>query len=418
MDRALHALGRPRRMSSFQWGYYGATLAYDLWEGLRAGGRLSRPGRAHLAALASPMRLEQDPRYRAYWYDADRHALVGALLGVDLHRHAGRHYVLETNLTAGLKTERRALYEEPVDPLVSGLLRLAEGHGFRRIVLPRAFWSRAQQRELAAASRSGIEVAPASVMRQRGEAPIGPISALPRTLEPDTLYAVCTALSDSAIFEFLHHKAQLDRWLPEAIAAQGGAVRRLAAVPSAEGPDVPALSDDPRWPNLVVKLANSDMGRDVLMGRFSSPEAARRALGLPADGRGLPRPFLRRPDRRAIDRLFPGALSAVHQSFVPPEVVDGRPRIIRMLSFVSPLADAFLSGHATVGGEALPDAIPLDALLERSPFAVRVPPGRHVRLEPEAEAELPEVSREFGAAVRTAVGRRFAVATEGWTGGG
>ena len=56
LDLALSGIGRRRRMSDFQWGYYGATLAYDLVEGLVTGRRPERIGRVQLAALEAPIR--------------------------------------------------------------------------------------------------------------------------------------------------------------------------------------------------------------------------------------------------------------------------------------------------------------------------------------------------------------------------
>lgn len=400
-------------MSDFQWGYYGATLAYDLLEGLVTGRRPKRVGRAQLAALEAPIRLHQHPRYRAYWLDPERNAMVGVLVGLDLHRQAGRYYVLECNLTAGLMRERRALYADEIDPFITRIAEMAKVRGFRRIIFHRRSWLTDHLKEFAEASaRFNMKIEAASAMRRAGDPLVNPMSGLPRDLAPETLYVVCTAVSDSPIFQFLHHKAQVDRWLAEAIAPEGATVRRLAAVPSSREIFLPPTSDDPRWPNLVVKLATSDEGRDVLMGRFTSEAAARRALGMPEQGPGLPAFFLRGFQRRVIAALAPDALAAVFQAFIPPEIVGGRPRNLRMEMFLSPLEDLFLSAHATVGGTPLPKTVPLDVALPRSPFNVSVPPGRFVRLDEPLEAELQEFAREFGAAARRAITAKFSTSPE------
>lgn len=409
LDRLQAALWRPRRMRDIQWGYYGATLAHDLVEAVRSGERPDWLGRPHLAALSAPVRLDQNPRYRAYWYDPERHAMVGTLLGIDLHRHAGRYYVLECNLTAGLSPERRALYDVGIDPLVEALAGIAIAQGFRKVVLHRRSWRSELQVEIAEAGRRfGVELVAASAMREPGDPPINPMAALPEELERDTLYVTCTALSENAVYQFLHQKAQLEAWLPEAIAEQTDAVRLVAAVPGATGPgSVVTLSDDPRWPNLVVKLASSDRGKDILFGRFTSEEAAHAALGLPADGLGLPLQFTRGLVRSLASRFVPDVLSAVYQSFVPPEDSGGYPKMIRMETFVSPLWDALLSAHGTVGGEKIPGAFPENVVVERSPLNVSVPPGRFVRLDEKTESELSGVADEFGRVLRTAITAKF-----------
>jgi len=403
LDGVRLAARRPRRMADIQWGYYGAVTAYDLLEWLLAAGRAPSPGRPHLAALSAGLCLRQNPRYRSYWYDPGRHAMVGSFLGLDLHRHAGRYYVLESNLTAGLMPERRALYPEVIDPFVTTLIAFAKRHGFRKIVLQRRSWRKEHVREFGEAGRAeGISIVPVSVMREDGDPMVNPVVGLPDPPERDTLYVACTAISENAAYQFLHQKTQLESWLPRALGDKPEDFRLLAALPGAPGPWVSQISEDPRWPNLVVKLANSDEGRDILMGRFSSEQNARSALGLPPEGRGLPQQFLRRPGRYLINKLFSHAFTPVYQSFVPPEDVDGYPRMIRMEIFISPLEDAFLSAHGTIGADRIPSEMPLDQVFDRSPLNVSVPPGRFVRLDTETEAELVDVAREFGLAARIA----------------
>jgi hypothetical protein len=205
----------------------------------------------------------------------------------------------------------------------------------------------------------------------------------------------------------LHQKAQVDVWLPEALARAEPPPRRLAAVPSSDVPWLPPSDGGERWPNVVVKLANSDEGKDILMGRFTDVSALRAALGLESGDRTLPRQFMRRLDRRVSVRLFPDLLSTVYQAFIPPEVEDDLPRMIRMECFISPLEDIQLSAHATVGAKPIPETVPVNVILEKSPFEISVPPGHFIRLDPATETDLDEVAREFGALAGSAIRRKF-----------
>lgn len=118
LDAGLAVLGcrRNRWLSRI---YSAGNLAFDLLEFARTGGRPSHPGRAHLAVLTASVRLPQDPRYRGYWYDPTSHSLVGMHLGLDLHRYRSKYYVIESNVAAAMRPERRLLYDSDLDPLLS-----------------------------------------------------------------------------------------------------------------------------------------------------------------------------------------------------------------------------------------------------------------------------------------------------------
>jgi hypothetical protein len=82
------------------------NVLYDLAEGAWNGFQWKNPGQVHIAALEAPIRLAQTPRHQGYWYDAQRHALVGMHLGLDLVRNRGRYHLIEANLSAALRPER------------------------------------------------------------------------------------------------------------------------------------------------------------------------------------------------------------------------------------------------------------------------------------------------------------------------
>jgi hypothetical protein len=409
LDIARNALGAHRQLPSRQWLYYTLNLSFDLVESLRISRPVDCPGRAHHAALSTSIQLDQSPRYRAYWYDAAQHALVGVLLGLDLHRWNDRYYLLESNLTAGLMHERRALYEDPIDPFIMELIKFARDHDFGQIVLHRRSWAKQYLAEFAHASlATGIRIIAASAMKHQGDPYVNPMPALPQVLTRNTMYVVCTATSNSPIFDFLHNKKFVANWFNDELQETGLSDRALRAIPTYDSPRIPEFSADPRWPNLVIKLANSDEGKDVLMGRFTSSEQARKLLGL-SRANGLPRPFENSFFRYLVNRLFPGTFSPIYQPFVPPQVVEGCPMMIRMEVFISPMGDIYLSSHGTVGAEALPTSTPPDILLGRTLYNVSVPPGRFIRLDQDSEDELKCIAREFGDLAGRAIRKKFKI---------
>jgi hypothetical protein len=107
----------------------------------------------------------------------------------------------------------------------------------------------------------------------------------------------------------MHDKARVGRWLEDTLARDGDPAGKLASIPTFDRPVIPGRPGAPWWPNLVAKLANSDGGKFVAMGRFESEDHARRELGIGADRRSAPRLFRRgfgaasSPPRRSCTNL-------------------------------------------------------------------------------------------------------------------
>jgi hypothetical protein len=382
----------------------GAQLAFDLTESLRARERTSRPGRVHEAAFDAPVRLPQHSRYLGYWYDEARHVLIGMHLGLDINRSGGKYHVVECNTHPAMRPERRDLYADDLDPIVTGLIAMARRFGFERVVFHRArAWSQAYLDEFDRASRaSGIEFVGASLpFVHETKRPIVP---LPHPLQSRTIY-VGNWSQGTPISLFMHDKARVGRWLEETLGRDGDPAARLASIPTSDRPVIPSQPNAPCWPNLVAKLANSDGGKFVAMGRFESEDHARDELGLGGHRQAAPR-FLRRGSAGG----FFSAPKVVYQPFVPPDVVGRRARLIRAHVFVSPLVDAFLSAHGVVASKDLPDELPVGLVRDRASYVVNFSTdSRYMRLEPEIESELHPVSGEFGRVASLAIKRKFEV---------
>jgi hypothetical protein len=416
LDAALTTFGCRRNHLLSDLPNLAGNLAFDLLELVRTSGRMRYPGRVHLAALAAPLRIDQGPRYRGYWYDATSHSLVGTQLGLDLHRLAGTYHLIESNTTAAMRPERRQLYEGDVDPLISELVAAAKAWEFERIVLLRHHWTRLQTEEFKlATSRTGVEVAGATVasMHTTGEAMPNPMISLPEGLEPRTIYVVCTKTNHySPLFYFMGSKAAVGNWLAETMKDCSDPVSRLACIPMFDQLVLPSGAPGARWPNLVVKLADSDMAKFVAMGRFTSEAEARRDLQLDDDPNAIPGVFRTALWQKALNSLFPGTLRVIYQPYVPPEVVANRARLIRLHVFVSPLVNAFLSAHGVVAGEDLPEQLPPGLVKNHGAYVVNFSRGgRYCRLAPEVEDELREVAQEFGRLANLAISKKFFVSS-------
>src|SRR5262249_8815114 len=115
------------------WKFERSTLIRIFQKGMRYISLVRRHFAVEAMLLAFD-RLPQHPPYRDYWYDPTIHALVGLNVALDFHRHDGRYHVIETNLGPELRPQRRALYDTPLDPIISALVAVARPRGFERLV--------------------------------------------------------------------------------------------------------------------------------------------------------------------------------------------------------------------------------------------------------------------------------------------
>jgi len=405
LDSLLSRIGLRRHPLLRDVPLFGASIAFDLVEAFRSFGRFRHLGRARLDGLSGSMRLPQFPHYRGYWYDPQLHALVGMHLGLDLNYYEGKYYVIEVNLGAAVKPARRALYETRLDPFITATLEIAQAKNFERIVFFRKDWPSHYVEEFEIATReSGIEVLGGSPAI-RGQNAKHPMVGLPDPLQKNTIYVVFPNLA-TPIAHFVHNKEHSARWLGETITATSNEAQHLAYVPTFDELVIPSEPTDPSWPNLVVKLANKDRGRFVAMGRFRTKEEARAALKM-RGARDVPGIFKIGLYERTMNRLFP-RLEPVFQQFIPPRIVDGRACKTRLHVFISPLANEYLSAHATTAGAPLPNRPEAGKVDTTGAYNVSYSvDGAYRKVSSDEEETLRRVAREFGRVAQRAITKKF-----------
>ena len=405
VDSILSRFGLRRYHLLRDFPLFGANIAFDLVESLRNLRAPRQFGRVRLDGFSGSMKLPQLPHYRGYWYDPARNSLVGMHLGVDFNFFQGKYYVIETNLGAAIKPERRAMYDTPLDPFIMSALEIARKHGFRRIVFYAQRWPASYIEEFKLATReTGIECVGASSALW-DPSPTHAMPGLPDPLQENTLYMMFPNLR-TPISYFVHNKERSASWLRETIDACPEKPEALAYIPPFNQLVIPAEPQDPRWPNLVVKLANKDRGRYVLMGRFRNIEEAQAALHMKARD-DVPGIFKIGHFERMKHRVFP-KLQPIFQQFIPPQIVDGRACKTRMHLFISPLANEFVSAHATTAGTKLPpypEPGKVDATgAYNVSFSVD---GAYRKLPPGEEAVLRRAAEEFGRMAQIAITKKF-----------
>lgn len=370
-------------------------------EVLRARSAFRAPGRPALAALKLGKRIPQVPaRHWTYWADRSLQSHVGVLMGLDLVRNSGKYFLVEANLSPALHPKRRALYDTDLDPFITALCARARAEGLEHVVAVRGReWSDEYKSEFEAASKAfGVKFTGSTMARDAREN----LRQLPVPMREKVLYVICSGWPGGApIARFLHEKWWQSDWMEREQSKDPEAFKLLAAIPTSLEPRLSDNSQSQIWPNLVLKLSGSDKGENVAMGRFESVEMALKAFGIdPSSPQSAPGVF-GRPRRWTRDRN-------IFQPFIAPDLVDGHARIIRLNLLLSPDFDLFLSAHGVVSGVPVPMEHPLGLTPALEPYLVNFKLGaRYDTLAAEIEAELVEVAREFGLAVRRAVSKRF-----------
>ena len=378
---------------------HAVRVAFDLLECARSRRVVPDIGNAELALLDADGPLPQHPRYRAYWYDDERHAAVGMLIGADLVRRDGRYYVLELNHGPTI-TKRQQLYDTPYDPIVTSLVAAAKENGFRKLV-PIAFkWDDVLPAQLRqAAGEAGIEVVPTACPLERPNAPR--MIALPDPLERDTMYIIHSGLM-TPLCRYIDNKWYVWQWLGEAIERALPRETKVTMPRTSDSFFFPDEDHGERWPNLVVKLANSARAAGVIAGRFADEAEARAALGL-TNGQRVPTQ-LRRGFANSL--LFYGSDHILYQSFVPPELDDEQhSQLVRLHLLIAPFGKAFVSTHVRASKKAVPDRIPPGVIRRDGRIVFNASFFR--RTPPAWEEELQEVAADLAAATRAAITRKF-----------
>ena len=384
---------------------HASRIVYDAIECLRTGGIVPALGNVEQAPLEGT-RWPQHPRYLGYWHDRSAHSVVGMFVGLDIIHSGGRYYVIECNQGPSIYARRRALYSDRFDPFIANLLEAAVSLGFEQVVPIALRWSREYIDEWQRAGREyGIAVDPANCPLWRPEGKRHMV-ALPRRLASRTMYVVHSGLNATPI-TYVDNKWRMSGWMPGAIASELPADTRVALPMTSERLFIPGGKSEPRWPNLIIKLAGSARSQHVLAARFDDEDEASHALGLTHAG-AVPRPL--RPGYLKNLLLY-GGDRVLYQEFIPPELDErGHARMIRLHLFVAPLATMVLSAHSRISRRPVPERAPHGIVGEDNAFVFN--DADYERLEPEIESELQHDGTELAGLIQREVERRFETSPE------
>ncbi|MFH1278476.1 MAG: hypothetical protein ABIK65_08870 [Candidatus Eisenbacteria bacterium] len=393
------------------------VIGYDLWESIRTGRPVPWFGEPRRAIQDAEGPVPQHPRYLTYWDDPENRTVMGVHLGLDIVHRDGQFHILEVNMDAALRPPRRALYEEPVDPLFRAIAGAARQGGFGKVVLHRYAWPAPWRAEIArAGEEAGIEALAASFPSAYHKPP-HPLGGLPSPPPRETMFVFFSS-RNTPVDYYVHDKECTERWLARGLAGRRKGDPPLHGVPSFAAPDFPLPDNGPRWPNLVVKLADYDGGKYVRLARVRDEEEARRAFRIDAPGT-VPKVIALSPLPRLVNRLTSRG-KVIFQPFIPYSLDEReRPVTYRLHILVTPRATAFLSAHTLVGPERIPEELPFGLVPDHRVYVLSFSKGAsYGRVPGRIEEELRAIAPRIGAVVQKALDARFVTGRAGGTRGG
>lgn len=377
---------------------YLARLAFDAVESLRAVRPVPAFGDVERLIGVGTARMPQHSRYLAHWRDSERNSLVGLLIGVDAVYHDGRFHVLENNHGPTLKVERRRFHVGQFDPLVSKVAEWARDRGFSNVVPIGMRMPDYLIGEYAAQEDSfGVAARPLSCPYPHPE--IDRVVSLPVPLARNSLYFILSGIH-SPVSRLIDNKRSTAAWLGDALRDDLPAGTLVAFPRTGPSPPERLVDNGPRWPNLVVKLAESSKAEHVVAGRFENADEGRRQLR--ADDNGLPRVL----SGGATSRFFTRPGEAIYQDYVPLELDERqRPRLLRVLLMISPLGALYLASYYRVGRVPVPDRAPAGLYRDGGPYVFN--DDDYLQVPEALEDKLRVFAEQLGGAMSAAIERVF-----------
>jgi hypothetical protein len=326
--------------------------------------------------------LAQPTGYRGFWHDSERNVTVGCVLGVDLIPTTEGFWYVESNLNAGIRPERTALYEKD-DPFVVNLCGFAQEGGYRRLIVVLQNGQRVdpvmarRYEEESAARKMQLTLLEDSYLVP-GRYP--QTYRVPQSLDPDTL-----------VVRMKNYRTNLD-YVVHNKRGSHRALRIYQERSADRDVRLPLTSDDPvsseydpgqPFPNLVYKLPERDRKSGVVFLKASSLENARELVS------------------RAVKQIRPTKLSdrlservshllddtrGVFQPYIVGPMLEGRRLYtIRAHVLLTPVGACDLSAHRVVGGTPVPRELAEGIVQDHRPYLWSLATGARLTLAPSQE---------------------------------
>jgi hypothetical protein len=341
---------------------------YDYIQYLKYGKDVQHIGNAFEAMVSTQGRFEQHPLHRGFYYDKNRHSLVGTATGIDINVSNGKHHILELNRSIGILEKIRPIYNTKYGPEIYNIVNFAKKHKFRKVYVMYSRLHLYRKEILDASAEFNLEMIPVSFPWVEFDKKNYRSYFMPEALERDTLYMRLEP-GYSPIMHYISDKFVSYKWLKETVSQNPSEYAQVNIPEATNSFSINVENYSEKWPSLVVKLSGKMQGQAVFMLKADSEEKGMKALNIQHKEQ-MPPIFKSTFSEIIVDKLFGNDKTVIYQDFVQPSLKDGKAGRIRLNVFANPMQSFSLSDYYMWTVFEAPDKCPDGLLADPRPYIV------------------------------------------------
>ena len=341
---------------------------YDSILKLKYGKKIQNIGNAYESLLNFNDKFDQHPLHRGFYYDKDRHSLVGTATGIDINVSNGKHHIIELNRSIGILEVIRPIYKTKYGPEIYNIVNFAKKHKFKKVYVMYSRLHLYRQEILEASQEFGIEMIPVSYPWVEFDKNQYKHYFMPDVLERDTLYMRLEP-GYSPIMQYISDKYVSYKWLNDIVNSNPEEYPLINIPKTTNYLRINSKNYSEKWPTTVIKLSGKMQGQAIFMLKAQTEQKAMEALNI-QDVNQMPPGFKAGFSEKIVDKLFGQDKTVIYQDFAPPSIKEGMAGRVRINIFANPLESFSLSDYYMWTVYKAPDICPDGLLKKPEPYIV------------------------------------------------
>lgn len=341
---------------------------YDAGLRIKHGKNVDCIGNAYESLIKYDDSFDQHPLHKGFFYDKNRHSLVGTATGIDINVSNGKHHIIELNRSIGILEKIRPIYPTKYAPEIYNIVNFAKKHGFRKVYVMYSRLHLYKQEILDASKEFGVEMIPVSYPWVEFDSEYYKHYFMPDKLEKDTLYMRLEP-GYSPIMLYLSDKYISYNWLMDEYSKNPELYTHINIPTTTNSLRINKANYSEKWPTTVVKLSGKMQGQAVFMLKAKSDEDAMEHLNIKSKDE-IPPMFKAGLSEKIVDKLFGQDKTVIYQDFAQPSLKDGKAGRVRVNIFANPLESFSLSDYYMWTAFGTPDTCPEGLLTDPKPYIV------------------------------------------------
>jgi hypothetical protein len=341
---------------------------YDILLKIKHGKKVDNLGNAFESLLDFNAKFEQHPLHRGFYYDEQRHSLVGTATGIDLNVSNGKHHIIELNRSIGILEIIRPIYKTKYGPEITNIVSFAKKHKFKKVYVMYSRLHLYKKEILEASKEFGLEMIPVSYPWVEFDKKNYPNYFMPNELEEDTLYMRLEP-GYSPIMQYISDKFISYKWLNDIVQSSPEEYSYVNVPKTTVFLQINPETYTGKWPTTVVKLSGKMQGQAICMLNVKTEEEAYNALNI-KDKYEIPPIFKAGFAEKIIDKLFGYDKTVIYQDFVAPALRNNMAGRVRINVFANPLESFSMSDYYMWTVFETPESCPEGLIQQPEPYIV------------------------------------------------